>query len=82
MIGLELTNGSRLSIYVRAALLERTLDEGASADGFTSDRKPATLIVGQPKSPTTELLLENTILLSEILDDCVLMTANPELLPW
>jgi hypothetical protein len=36
-----------------------------------------TLIVGEPESSATELLLEDAILLSEILDDCVLMAADP-----
>ena len=31
----------------------------------------------QPESPATELLLEDSILLSEILDDRVLLTADP-----
>jgi hypothetical protein len=35
------------------------------------------LIVGQPESFTTELLLEGSILLSEIFDDCVLLLADP-----
>ncbi len=37
----------------------------------------ASLIIGQPESPATELLLENSVLLSEIFDDCVLLAADP-----
>jgi hypothetical protein len=51
--------------------------EGASPDGFSPDRKPATLIVGQAESPATELLLQDAILLAEILDDRILLATNP-----
>ena len=51
--------------------------QGASADGFAPDRKSATLIVGQPKSSATELLLEDAVFFLKILDDCVLMAADP-----
>ncbi len=53
------------------------LGEGASPDGLPADREPATLIVGQPESSATELLLQDAVLFSEILDDCVLMAADP-----
>ncbi len=51
--------------------------EGASSDGFTSNRKSTTLIVGQPEPPVPELLPEDSILLSEILDDSILLAAHP-----
>ncbi len=53
------------------------LGEGASTDGLAADRQPATLIVGQPESSATELLLQDAVLLSEVFDDCVLMAADP-----
>ncbi len=43
----------------------------------TSNREPAALIVGQPESPSPELLLEDSVLLSEILNDSVLLAAHP-----
>ncbi len=51
--------------------------EGASSDGLTSNRKSTTLIVGQPEPPVPELLPEDSILLSEILDDSVLLATHP-----
>jgi hypothetical protein len=57
--------------------LGRTRSSVSSADDFTSDRKPATLSNGQPEPPATELLLQDPILLAEILDDRILLAANP-----
>ncbi len=51
--------------------------EGLSADGLAADSKTATLIIGQPEWPATELLPEDSVLLSEVFDDCVLMAADP-----
>ena len=51
--------------------------EGASSDGLPSHGKPSALIVGQSKSLATELLLQDTVLFSEIVDDRVLLPANP-----
>jgi hypothetical protein len=51
--------------------------EGASADGFAPDRKPATLSIGQSESPAAELFPENSVFLSEVLDDRILLTADP-----
>jgi len=51
--------------------------EGASPNGLAADSKTTTLVVGQTESPSTKLLLEDAILLSEIIDDRVLLTANP-----
>ncbi len=51
--------------------------EGLSADGLAADSKTATLIIGQPESSVPELLLEDSVLLSEVFDDCVLMAADP-----
>jgi hypothetical protein len=39
--------------------------------------KASALIVGQPESTATELLLQNTIFLTEIFDDRVLLTSDP-----
>ena len=51
--------------------------ESASANGFAPDRKPATLSIGQAESPAAELLPENSVLLPEVFDDCVLVAADP-----
>jgi len=51
--------------------------EGASPDGLAADRESATLIVGQPESSASELLLEDPILLAEVIDDGVLLAADP-----
>jgi hypothetical protein len=55
----------------------RNFAESPTPDGFASNREPATLIVGQPESSTSELLLEDAVLFSEIFDDCVLFTTDP-----
>ena len=47
------------------------------SNGFAADGEAAALVVGQSKSSTTELLLEDTILLSEVLDARILLTADP-----
>jgi hypothetical protein len=51
--------------------------EGAVADGFTPNRESASLVVGQSKSFATELLLENAILFSEIVDHVILLARYP-----
>jgi hypothetical protein len=51
--------------------------EGASPNGFAADRESPTLIVGQPESLAAELLPENSVLLSEIFDDGVLLATDP-----
>ena len=51
--------------------------ESSSTDGFPPDGKSSASSVGQSKSLGTELLLENSVFLSEILDDRVLLTADP-----
>ncbi len=51
--------------------------EGASSDGLTSNRESAALSVGQSNSLVPELLPEDSILLSEILDDSILLAAHP-----
>ena len=51
--------------------------EGASANGLAPNRKPPALSVGQPESFATELLPENSVLLPEVFDDCILLAANP-----
>jgi hypothetical protein len=47
------------------------------ADGSTPHGQSASLIVGQPESFATELLLQDTILFSEVLDDRVLLSGDP-----
>ena len=51
--------------------------EGASSKGLASNRESAALIVGQSKSLATELLLQDTVLFSEILDDRILLSGDP-----
>jgi len=51
--------------------------EGTSSNGFASHGQSASLIVGQAESPATELLLEDSVLLAEVLDDRVLLAADP-----
>jgi hypothetical protein len=51
--------------------------EGASSDRFASHGQSASLIIGQPESSATELLLEDSVLFAEIFDDSVLLTAHP-----
>ncbi len=51
--------------------------KGSAAESFASHRQSATLIIGQAESSATKLLLQDAVLLSEILDDRVLMAADP-----
>lgn len=66
----------------------RNLDERPSSESLATHGKPSTLRVGQPKTPPPELLLEDAVFLSEILDDRILLASNPtghrgyEDLPW
>jgi len=53
------------------------LGEGASANSFAQHSQSATLIVCEPESSATELLLEDAILLAEILNDRILLAADP-----
>jgi len=55
----------------------RNFGKGTSTDGFASHGQSPSLIVGQPESFATELLLEDSVLLAEILDDRVLLTGHP-----
>jgi hypothetical protein len=55
----------------------RNFGEGPSPDGFAPNREPATLIVGQPESSTSEFLLKDAVFFSEIVDDGVLLAADP-----
>ena len=48
-----------------------------TTNGLATYRKPAPLRVGEAESSATQLLLQDAVLFSEILDDCVLMTADP-----
>jgi hypothetical protein len=51
--------------------------ESPSSDSFAPDCKSATLSIGQAESPATELLPENSVLLSEVFDDGVLLATDP-----
>ncbi len=53
------------------------IGEGTSPDGFATHGEPSALRIGQPKTFSPELLLEDAVLLSEILDDRILLTSNP-----
>ena len=55
----------------------RNFGEGPSPDGLAPNRKPATLIIGQPESFAPELLLQDAVLFSEVFDGCVLLATNP-----
>ena len=51
--------------------------KGAAADSFAAHGEPSALSVGQTESLATELLLEDSVLLSEIVDDRVLLAGDP-----
>jgi hypothetical protein len=55
----------------------RNIFECSSANGLAANRESAALIVGQSKSFVPELLLEGLVFLSEILDDRILLAADP-----
>ncbi len=51
--------------------------QSASSDSLAPHGKSPALIVGQPKFLATELLLEDSVLLTEVLDDRILLTTDP-----
>ena len=53
------------------------LCSGASSDGLPSNGQSPSLIVCQAESSSAELLLQNSILLAEILDNRILLTGDP-----
>ncbi len=53
------------------------LRERPSADCFAAHSKPSPLRVGQSKSLAPELLLQDTVLFSKIIDDCILLARDP-----
>ena len=53
------------------------LGQGSSSNGLPAYGKPATLIVGQPESFPSKLLLQDPILFSEIFDDSILLATDP-----
>ena len=55
----------------------RNFVESTPANSLATNRETAALIVGQSESFLAELLLEDSVLLPEILDDCVLLLADP-----
>ena len=66
----------------------RNLGERPSSESLAAHGKPSALRVGQPKTLPPELLLEDAVFFSEILDDRILLASNPtghrgyEDLPW
>jgi hypothetical protein len=55
----------------------RDFGEGSSSDGLAPHGQSASLTVGQSESSATELLLQNSVLLVEVLDDRILLAADP-----
>jgi hypothetical protein len=55
----------------------RDVGKGASSDGLAPHGQSASLIVGQAESSATELLLEDSVLLAEVLDGRILLAADP-----
>ena len=53
------------------------IGEGASSDSLAPHGKSSALSIGQSEFSATELLLENSVLLSEIIDDRILLAADP-----
>ena len=51
--------------------------ESPSSNSLAPHRKSSALSVGQSKSSATELLLQDSVLLAEIIDDRILLTADP-----
>ncbi len=51
--------------------------ESPSSNGLAAHGKSAALSVGQSKSSATELLFQDSVLLSEIFDDRILLSADP-----
>ncbi len=51
--------------------------ESAPSNSLAPHGQSAALIVGQAESSSTELLLQDSILLAEILDDRILLTGDP-----
>ena len=51
--------------------------ERPSSNGFAADSQSASLIVSQAKSSATELLPEDSVLLSEVFNNRILPSADP-----
>jgi hypothetical protein len=51
--------------------------ESPSSNGLATNCEPPTLIVGQPESSASKLLLQDAVLLAEILDGRILLATNP-----
>jgi len=64
------------------------VEERLSADRLSCDRQPATLFVGEPDSSVAQLLEEDAVLLSQIVDRRLLVAVDPaghrqeQDLPW
>jgi hypothetical protein len=50
--------------------------EDTTTDSLAPNGEPTSLIIIQPQTSATELLLQNAVLVAEILDDCILLTGN------
>ena len=53
------------------------VEERHSADRFSRDRQPASLIAGEPDSSLAQLLKADAILFPEIVDGRLLVTVDP-----
>ena len=53
------------------------LGEGPATDGLASNRESTPLVVSQPQSSATELLLQDTVFFSEVFDHRILPARDP-----
>jgi hypothetical protein len=53
------------------------LGEDPSSNSLAPNGKSSALSIGQSKSSTTKLLLENSVFLSEVFDNRILLTSDP-----
>ena len=51
--------------------------QGTTPDELALRRKTSALVVVQPQTPSTELLLQHPVFLDEVLDDLLLAAAHP-----
>ena len=75
LTGPLLGNGLPVPPKDRVGCDERTnFGESPSPDGSPANREPAALVVGQLEPSSTELLFEDSVLLSEVVDHRILLT--------
>ena len=53
------------------------LRKGSPSNGLSPHGEASSLIIGQPESPATELLLEDSVFLPQVIDDGVLLAGDP-----